>query len=152
MNERSDGMSETCPKCGSARVAPSPFGKAGHVNYECFSSKTPEGVLIESGRCMHNQLAAKDAEIERLREQRVQLRKLVEHVAERNPYPPDIFIEPTKEQFTAFNAHLKEFGLDPSAYNGSMGRRTWRVCCEDILRAFDEYIEDTDEAALEQTP
>jgi hypothetical protein len=132
MNERSDGMSETCPKCGANRIG------AHH--------------LTDGPTCLRNQLAAKDAEIERLREQRVQLRKLVEHVAERNPYPPDIFIEPTKEQFTAFNAHLKEFGLDPSAYNGSMGRRTWRVCCEDILRAFDEYIEDTDEAALEQTP
>ena len=50
--------SERCPKCGSARVAPNPFRKSGYVNYECFSSKTPEGRLIESGRCMHNQLAA----------------------------------------------------------------------------------------------
>ena len=42
-----------------------------------------------------------------------------------NPYPNDIFVEPTPEQFKKFNTHLKKCGLYPDAYNGSMGRRTW---------------------------
>lgn len=59
--------------------------------------------------------------------------EIVELVKRQNPYPPNVFIEPTKEQCREFNKHLKEFGLSPDAYNGSTGRRTWNYCCDRIL-------------------
>jgi hypothetical protein len=65
--------------------------------------------------------------------------KLIKEIRDNhNPYPADVFIEPTKEQHAEFHARLKEVGLCGTAFNGSMGRRTWIICCDDIIRALEE--------------
>jgi hypothetical protein len=64
--------------------------------------------------------------------------EIVEFVRTQNPYPSDIFIEPTHEQYEAFNKYLEQFGLWPDAYNGSMGRRVWENCCNQILELLRE--------------
>ena len=59
---------------------------------------------------------------------------IVERIWSENPYPSDIFIEPTRKQFLAFNKWLSERGIEPDAYNGSIARRTWENCCARILK------------------
>ena len=68
--------------------------------------------------------------------------KLVRKVQKNNPYPSDIFIEPTEEQYAKFNKYLKDMGLYPDAYNGSTGRRIWDMCCQKIIEVIGEYEEE----------
>lgn len=63
----------------------------------------------------------------------------------RNPYPEDIFIEPTKEQFNIFNDHLKKCGLMPDAYNGSTARHTLKWVLEDVKQIIQTLKEKKDE-------
>lgn len=72
--------------------------------------------------------------------------ELIEGVRQANPYPADIFIEPTPEAYDRFNAQLEEAGLSPDAYNGSWGRRVWASCCAKILGAVEVLVEEQEEA------
>lgn len=75
-----------------------------------------------------------------------QVLERIQDVRDANPYPADIFIEPTPEAYERFNAKLKEAGLTPDAYNGTWGRRVWENCCRAILKAVEDLVEEEGEA------
>lgn len=49
-----------------------------------------------------------------------------------NPYPEDIFKEPSPEKYALINKKLEEAGITPDGYNGSNGRRVWKNLIEQI--------------------
>lgn len=58
----------------------------------------------------------------------------------KNPYPEDIFIEPTKRQYTLFHKIPRENGMTLDKFSGAFGRRVWDNCCnewEELLK--EEY-------------
>lgn len=64
---------------------------------------------------------------------------LIEDVRENTPYPADIFIEPTKEEYKKMREALKSVGLTPDKFFGSHGRQVWDNCLNEIiLRLKDE--------------
>lgn len=60
--------------------------------------------------------------------------KIVKDVQKDNPYPADVFTQPTHEDYQRFNKHVKEGGFCVDAYNGTMGRTTWDLCCSEIIK------------------
>ena len=49
-----------------------------------------------------------------------------------NPYPEDIFKEPSPEKYALINKKLEEAGITPDGYNGYNGRRVWKNLIEQI--------------------
>ena len=58
---------------------------------------------------------------------------LIEAIREDSPYPADIFIEPTKEEYKKMREALKSAGLTPDKFFGSHGRVVWNNCL-DVVR------------------
>lgn len=52
-----------------------------------------------------------------------------------NPYPSDIFIEPTKEQYNKINALVQQAGLSVAGYNGAWGRKVRDLTTRDAVEA-----------------
>jgi hypothetical protein len=63
-----------------------------------------------------------------------QKREILEKIENevKNPYPADVFIEPTEKQYDKFNKLLESEGMSPDAYAGSWGRNVWEVCKKEI--------------------
>lgn len=55
-----------------------------------------------------------------------------------NPYPDDVFIEPTKEQKKKVIKLFKDNNLSLDGYNGSWGRYVWNLCCDKLEEIFNE--------------
>lgn len=54
-----------------------------------------------------------------------------------NPYPDDVFIEPTIEQYALLHQALKKHSLTLDKFAGSISRRVWDICCkrwDELLR------------------
>lgn len=83
-----------------------------------------DAIYKAEGVDLHAQLAAVTAERDRLREALENLECDVLHKIDdwANAYPVDVFIEPTKEDWQKRNAILKENGLSPDAFSGSIYR------------------------------
>ncbi len=58
--------------------------------------------------------------------------RVLDELLGKNPYPPEIFIEPTKKQYAKFQEILKGEGFCLDAFSGSVGRRLWKVIIKDI--------------------
>jgi DNA repair exonuclease SbcCD ATPase subunit len=67
--------------------------------------------------------------------------KTINIIKKRNPYPSDVFIEPTKKQYEIFNKKLEEVGLTPDGYNGTTSRKVWNNCCDDIMKELNSLVE-----------
>jgi len=63
-----------------------------------------------------------------------QVRKFVSEVRKKNPYPDDIFIEPSKKDWKEITSFLKSKGFSPDAIFGSWGRDVWNNCCDEMVR------------------
>ncbi len=59
-----------------------------------------------------------------------------------NPYPRDIFTEPTKEDWVKLQKMFKDNGLKQDCFFADACRRTWNNCVEDIIKAVEDSIED----------
>ena len=68
--------------------------------------------------------------------------EVVEEIRAATPYPADIFIEPTHEQFERFNRWLKDMNIAPDGYAGSVARRAWDACCRKMLERLQEEAGD----------
>lgn len=55
---------------------------------------------------------------------------LIDELRKDNPYPEDIFIEPTKEQHKLIQKLFKKNNLSLDGYNGSFGRKVWNNCVD----------------------
>lgn len=62
----------------------------------------------------------------------------IETTHKNNPYPDDIFIEPTKEQWKAMSKCLQENGFIPDAFFSSHGRKIWNNCLDDLVKKIEE--------------
>ena len=60
------------------------------------------------------------------------LSEILEEMKKNNPYPKDIFIEPTQDEWKQIRYMLKENGFSLDKVSGSIGRRVWNICCEDF--------------------
>jgi len=58
-----------------------------------------------------------------------------------NPYPENIFIEPTEQDYKIMGEVIGKIGLTSDKFHGSWGRVVWNNCCEDIHEIIDEIIE-----------
>jgi len=71
------------------------------------------------------------------------LEKVIKELRERNPYPEDIFIKPSKEEIKEIHKKVKIEGL-----LGSEGRRVWNLCCDELekmmveleIKRYVEYV------------
>jgi len=71
-------------------------------------------------------------------------KKLIEEISKeifwrKNPYPEDIFIEPTLEQQKIINQLIINAGFTPDKLYGSWGRRVWNNAMEDIKKDWEEF-------------
>ena len=55
-----------------------------------------------------------------------------------NPYPKDIFTEPTQKDYKTMNKALKQYGLKPDCFFGSWGRTVWNNCAKEIKEIIDD--------------
>ena len=60
------------------------------------------------------------------------LKERIEETRKRNPYPEDIFIEPTKKEYQKMREAFEKAGLIPDKFFGSFGRLVWNNCLEDV--------------------
>lgn len=59
---------------------------------------------------------------------------LLENLADEleNPYPEDIFIEPTKDQYRLIHEILVKNGLTLDKFSGAWGRKVWNNCVKKL--------------------
>ena len=65
-----------------------------------------------------------------------QIKLLLKEVVDesRNPYPEDIFVEPTKKQYVLFHRLLQKEGLTLDKFSGAIGRSVWKAVLREIRR------------------
>jgi hypothetical protein len=56
------------------------------------------------------------------------MQKILETVRAKNPYPEDVFTEPTKEEYIIVQKLFKNAGLSQDRFFGAYGRRVWENC------------------------
>ena len=65
-----------------------------------------------------------------------QLKEIVQEIKEKNPYPIDIFPEPTDEEWNDIGKFLAEHGRSPERIFAKWGRMVWEgcvLCMEDLI-------------------
>jgi hypothetical protein len=60
------------------------------------------------------------------------MQKLLEDARKRNPYPVDIFLEPTKEEYIEVQELFKREGIVQDKFFGAYGRKVWNNCIDKI--------------------
>ncbi len=66
------------------------------------------------------------------------IEQILKAVREDNPYPADVFTEPTKEDKERMRNALKRAGLSPDSLFGSEARRVWGLCLDEIEKRLRE--------------
>jgi len=59
-------------------------------------------------------------------------KKLISDMIAMNPYPLDVFTEPTKKEYKIMKKAFKEYGLIPDRFFGSWGRTVWNNCVNQL--------------------
>ena len=62
----------------------------------------------------------------------------LEELSSRNPYPDDVFLDKTKDEWIKFHKLLKEAGLSSEGFMGSFGRMVWNNCIVEYQRIIRE--------------
>ncbi len=97
----------------------------------CINSKPVGGAVSKSrGESIREWLNTAIREIKGIATPSIQ--EVIETLRKSNPYPDDIFIEPTKEQYALFHKLLKEHGLTLDKFMGAEGRRVWNLCVDKL--------------------
>jgi hypothetical protein len=58
----------------------------------------------------------------------------------KNPYPEDVFIEPQQVEWARLRKLMTGSGFCPDKYFGSMSRKVWNNCCEELLVLLEESL------------
>lgn len=66
---------------------------------------------------------------------------ILKEVRKRNPYPKDIFTEPTKEEYIKLQRSTEEAGLVQDKFFGWFGRGVWNNCIDEIKKVIEEELE-----------
>lgn len=69
----------------------------------------------------------------------IEIKAVLSVVKSNNPYPSDIFIEPTKEEWIKVQKIFKEAGLVQDKFFGSAGRSVWNNCIANVEKELEEY-------------
>lgn len=67
-------------------------------------------------------------------------KEVIDEVRAQNPYPEDIFTEPTKEEYAKVRELFKNAGLIQDRFFGAFGRKVWNHCLDKIE---EEFVENT---------
>jgi len=68
------------------------------------------------------------------------IKDILSDVESRNPYPEDIFIEPSKEDWALLNSICRINGKMSESFMGSFGRLVWKNCIKEIQDSIDDSI------------
>ena len=61
-----------------------------------------------------------------------QIKFWIDHIRNGNPYPSDIFTEPSEEEWKSAAKILTENGISPDRIFAKWGRMVWGNCINDI--------------------
>ena len=62
----------------------------------------------------------------------LKIQKIIDEMRDNNPYPKDVFREPTREQLAKLNVELSKMGLTIDGFGAYIGRRVWNNCLNKI--------------------
>jgi hypothetical protein len=57
---------------------------------------------------------------------------ILEEIRKRNPYPDDVFTEPTEKEYAIVRELFKNAGLIQDKFFGAYGRRVWNNCIDEF--------------------
>ena len=58
------------------------------------------------------------------------MQEIIQEVRAKNPYPEDIFTEPTEAEYAKVKKLFKDAGLVQDKFFGSFGRKVWDNCVD----------------------
>lgn len=61
------------------------------------------------------------------------IKDMIEETKKENPYPPDIFTEPTKAEWKKLNKVLLKAGIIQDKFFGAVSRMVWNNCCDKLV-------------------
>lgn len=62
----------------------------------------------------------------------MRFRSILNEIKARNPYPEDVFPEPTKDEYERVREMFKDARLSQDKFFGAYGRRVWNNCIDAI--------------------
>lgn len=68
----------------------------------------------------------------------MEFKELIEYLTKTHPYPADIFIEPTKEQWKEFHKILKDAGFESGGFIGHACRIGYDACLYQLEKIKEE--------------
>jgi len=66
------------------------------------------------------------------------MQKILNEAKARNPFPEDIFIAPTSDEYKLLKKAIEDAGLVQDKFFGSFGRRVWNNCIATIEQIIEE--------------
>ncbi|RLG43119.1 MAG: hypothetical protein DRO01_00050 [Thermoproteota archaeon] len=63
--------------------------------------------------------------------------KTIKLVESKNPYPEDIFTDPTQKEWETMKKLFRKRGLSPDKFFGSFGRKVWLNCVFTLKKEFE---------------
>lgn len=66
------------------------------------------------------------------------MQEILDEARARNPYPEDIFTEPSKEEYEQLRELFRNAGMTQDRFFGSFGRRVWNNCVDEIKRLMEQ--------------
>lgn len=85
-----------------------------------------------------NETSLKSAFLSGKEESKNAILPMIAEIEKNNPYPPDIFIEPTKEEYKEMQKAVEKAGLVPDKFFGSSGRKVWANCINKVKERIKE--------------
>jgi hypothetical protein len=67
--------------------------------------------------------------------------ELISELTKRNPYPADIFTEPTPQQYAKIQEMFKKEGLSLDGFAGTIMRKSWNFSIDEIKKIIKEQEE-----------
>jgi len=68
--------------------------------------------------------------------EKFRLKQIIKNVEELNPYPVDLFPEPTDEDWKNIGQFLADHGKNPDRIFAKWGRMVWANC----INCFEDYL------------
>jgi hypothetical protein len=68
--------------------------------------------------------------------EQTELKQIIKEIKEKNPYPSNVFLEPTDEEWKEIGKFLAENGKNPDRIFAKFGRIVWENC----VNALEDYL------------
>lgn len=66
----------------------------------------------------------------------IELKQIIKNIKDMNPYPEDVFTEPTYEDWHEIGKFLSEHGKNPDRIFAKWGRMVWNNC----INCMEDYL------------